>query len=377
MSRKRILIFSTAYLPFVGGAEIAVKEITDRLSNDFEFHLITARLKRNLKSVEKIGAITVHRIGIGIPLLDKFFLPYCGAWETLRLNKKEHFIAFWCIMVTFASGAAYISNWFQKKVPTVLTLQEGDSENWLRYRWLGLLDLSWRLAFRYADFLTAISTYLLNRSRRLGYKGKAELIPNGVDIKRFENKNYQPRNSINTLVTTSRLVEKNAIGDIIEALKFLPPSIRLKIVGTGKLESTLRAKVEKSDLKDRVEFMGAVPNTELPKYLHEADVFIRPSLSEGQGISFIEAMAAGLPVIATPVGGIPDFLKDTETGLFCEVNNPQSIAKQVKRLINDVDLRLRLAENAMQMVTERYDWNLIAEKMKRQVFDLPAGRQVR
>src|SRR3989344_4277039 len=108
MSPKRILIFSTAYFPFVGGAEVSVKEITNRLYEEFEFDLVTARIKKGLPSIEKIGAVTVYRIGIGIRLLDKFFLPYFGAWKTWKLHKKNNYICFWGIMASFSSGSPYI-----------------------------------------------------------------------------------------------------------------------------------------------------------------------------------------------------------------------------------------------------------------------------
>ena len=75
-------------------------------------------------------------------------------------------------------------------------------------------------------------------------------------------------------------------------------------------------------------------------------------------------MAVGVPVIATPVGGIPDFLIDGETGLFCEVNNPKSIAEKVKILMESSELREKIVKNARQMIKEKYNWEIIAEKMK-------------
>lgn len=361
---KKILIFSTAYLPMIGGAEIAVKELTDRMS-DIHFDLVTAKLRRNLPRIERIGNINVYRIGVGIPLLDKLLVPFLGALKTLRLQRINHYSMYWCIMISFASGAAYIANWFQKKVPVILTLQEGDSEHWLRYRWFGLINLSWKLSLTRTDILTVISTYLLDRARRLGYKGQVEVIPNGVDVNRFRQVGQSSAltNKV-VLITTSRLVEKNAVGDIIEALKFLPKNVSLKIIGIGPLESELKNLARGLP----VEFIGFVAQDDIPKYLHDADIFVRPSLSEGQGISFIEAMASGIPVIATPVGGITDFLRDQETGLFCEVNNPESIAKQVTRLLEDEDLRTRIVENGLRLVKEKYDWDLIAEDMKSRVF---------
>ena len=110
---------------------------------------------------------------------------------------------------------------------------------------------------------------------------------------------------------------------------------------------------------------------DLPGYLKICDIFIRPSLSEGLGNSFLEAMVAGIPVIATPVGGIPDFLFDPEknpdkesTGLFCEIRNPESIAKQVLRLIENSELRARIINNAKAMTIKKYDWDKIAQEFK-------------
>src|SRR3989344_6322029 len=370
MASKRILIFSTSYFPLVGGAEVAVKEITDRLP-EIEFDLITARQHKKLISVEKIGNVTVYRLGFGNVILDKLFVPYLGAIKALKLNKEKHYMLFWCVMASFASGAAYIANWFQKKVPIILTLQEGDSERYLKFKWFGLVDLSWRMALRRTAHLTGLSNYLLERGRRLGYRGPMTLVPNGVDVGKFSASNSQfSKNSNETiLITTSRLVEKNSVGDVIEALKFLPENMKLRIIGTGVLEKNLKAKTKNLKLDNRIEFLGPIDNQKLPPYLHNADIFVRPSLSEGQGISFIEAMAAEVPVVATPVGGIVDFLKDRETGLFCEVNNPKSIAEKVMEYINNPELTEKIIRNAKEMVVQQYDWDLIAKEMKAKVFD--------
>jgi glycosyltransferase involved in cell wall biosynthesis len=121
---------------------------------------------------------------------------------------------------------------------------------------------------------------------------------------------------------------------------------------------------EKLKIADKVKFLGYVPHKEMPAYLHISDIFIRPSLSEGFGNSFIEAMAAGIPVIATPVGGIPDFLTDGQTGLFCEVGNPKSIAQKVEKLMKDAESREYIVTNARKMVEEKYDWKRIAGEME-------------
>jgi glycosyltransferase involved in cell wall biosynthesis len=172
------------------------------------------------------------------------------------------------------------------------------------------------------------------------------------------------------LVTTSRLVEKNGIADVISALTLLPENVRFIVCGEGPLLNELQQQAKDLGVRERVVFLGNMSREALPAYLHASDIFIRPSLSEGLGSSFLEAMAAGLPVIATPVGGIPDFLFDVDeykekaTGVFCEVQNPESIAFAVKRLIQDVGIRERIAQNGKKLVIEKYDWDMVARSMK-------------
>jgi glycosyltransferase involved in cell wall biosynthesis len=383
---KRILIFSTAYYPFVGGAEVAVKEITDRLSGDFEFDVITAKMQQNLPSVEKIGTVTVYRVGMGSVLVDKLLMPFLGAIKVATLQKNRNYSGFWGIMATYASGAAYIYNIFRKltgkkKIPMILTLQEGDSEAHLNYRWGGLISLSWKLALRQTDFLTAISNFLLQRGVKNGYRGSMELIPNGVDISVFS-KEIEPelkeklKNRLGKkegdvfLVTSSRLVHKNAVDDVISALTNLPENVKFIVMGDGPDGPYLHKQVEKLKLSERVRFLGFVSQEEMAQYFSVCDVFVRPSRSEGMGNSFIEAMAAGLPVIATPVGGIPDFIDDRETGIFCEPNDPHSIADAVNLLVNHPELKNHIIEKAKGRVIERYSWEKVAKDMKERVLKI-------
>ncbi|PIT96589.1 hypothetical protein COT82_02405 [Candidatus Campbellbacteria bacterium CG10_big_fil_rev_8_21_14_0_10_35_52] len=198
-------------------------------------------------------------------------------------------------------------------------------------------------------------------------------------MKRFEKREIEAKNqklkkelgiekNEKVIITTSRLAEKNAIDAIIRALSFLPGNYKLLIAGSGELFYKLRKLTDDLRLTKRVLFLGNIEHNELPPYLHIADVFVRPSLSEGMGNSFIEAMASGTPVIATKVGGITDFLKDGDTGLFCGINDPRGISEKIEILMKDNELREKIIKNAKQMVSEKYDWNLIAMKMKNSVF---------
>jgi len=118
--RKRILIFSIAYFPHVGGAEIFVKEITRRLSH-YEYDLICARLDRHLPREEWIGNVHVYRVGVG-SVMDKFIFPITGFLMALRLHRNRRFDLIHGIMANYAGLAAIFFKWYSG-VPMLLTEQ--------------------------------------------------------------------------------------------------------------------------------------------------------------------------------------------------------------------------------------------------------------
>ena len=384
---KKILIFSTAYYPkFVGGAEVAVKEITDRLSsNEYEFHLITLCLDKNLPREEKIGNVFVYRIGftgemkesadsLKFPLhYNKYLFPFLAVWKGFQLSKRHSFSINWSIMANYSGFGALFFKLLRPKIPFLLTLQEGDPIDYIKRR-VNILYPLFKMIFKKADAIQAISKYLADFGKSMGFKGKPVVVPNGVDIKKFDVElNKEERGKIKkeldleekdiALITTSRLAIKNGVGDVIKALPELLENIKFIIFGEGYLEKELKELAKNLKVSDRVIFKGYVSHSKMPKYLKACDIFIRPSLSEGMGNSFIEAMAAKLPVIATPVGGIVDFLRDGETGYFCQPENPASVVKIVKRVINDSQKDI-IIKNAYNMVLGKYDWDVITSQMK-------------
>ncbi len=374
----KILIFSIAYHPFVGGAEIAVKEITDR-NPDFEYYLITNKFDSSWLDEEKIGNINVRRVGSGAKL-DKYLYPFRAFRYAFRLHKVVKFDFVWSIMAFYAGVTALFFKYFTK-TPYLLTLQSGDSDEFIRKRtwWWGFY---YKQVYRQAKITQAISQYLAKRSRKAGNRGEIILVPNGVDLDLFK-ENLSPeeklslKKSLNiadgdfVLISVSRLVLKNAIDDVIKALNFLlyksGLKIKLILIGSGPDEKVLTNLALHQGVEDNIIFLGHKDYAELPKYLQLADVFVRPSLSEGLGNAFLESMAVGTPVIGTEVGGIPDFLVNAETGLFCEVRNPSSIAQAVEKYHQDHELYQKIKTKGKNLVQAKYSWDLIADKMK-QVF---------
>ena len=373
---KRILIYSTAYVPFVGGAEVAMKEITNRLSSgDFCFEMITAKMDRTLPSVEQIGNIRVHRVGIGHPMFDKYLLALFGHRKGIALHKEKSFDIVWSLMASYNGFAA---EKFSSKtgVPLFLTLQEGDSIEYILHK-VRFVRKSFNRIFSRASGLQAISTYLMDWGKNMGFSGKVvEVVPNGVDVARFTKEYSQEEiarvrasfgfsDDAVIVVTASRLVKKNGVADVIRALPLLPKEVCFVVCGSGELEASLKSLAKELRVSERVNFLGNQSHEQLPKILQASDLFIRPSLTEGLGNSFLEAMAAGLPTIGTPVGGIPDFLEDGKTGFICQPENLQSIADAIRRVMAlSEEEKIQIHDAAMKMIVKNYNWTCVSDQMR-------------
>jgi glycosyltransferase involved in cell wall biosynthesis len=401
MSAKKILIFSLTYLPrHVGGAEVAIKEITDRIPrDDVEFHMVTLQFDSTLPAIERVGNVLVHRIGFTRrrppmsdlrkwPLhLNKYFYQALAAWKAHRLHKKHQYDGIWAIMAHSAGVPAVLFKMFHPDVGYVQTLQEGDPPVHVERMARPVWPLFVR-AFTMPTVIQTISTFLGVWARRMGATCPVEVIPNGVDVMRFTHR-YSTDEITDLqrrmgkveddvwLITTSRLVHKNAVDDTLHALALLPARVKFAVVGTGPDEASLKVLASELGISDRVYFAGEVQHSDIPKYLQACDIFIRPSRSEGMGNSFIEAMASGLPIIATEEGGITDFLVDASqpsekpaTGWAVRKNNPEDIARVAQDILVNPEKALEVIKHARELATTAYDWNLIARTMQEKVFSL-------
>jgi glycosyltransferase involved in cell wall biosynthesis len=361
---KRILIFSAAYFPYVGGAEIAIKEITDRI-DDLEFHMVTPLLRSDLLRQEKIGNVMVHRVGFRFGgKMNQFLYQGWGAMIGLRLNREYQFAALWAMMAHSSGVPAALFKLFSPGTPYILTLQEGDPFKYIERLMLPVWPLFVR-AFTSADVVQVISTYLGEWARRRGFAGPLEVVPNGVDIELFAGPAIPHEGTV--LITSSRLVYKNAIDDILRAVSLLP-EVRLVVAGTGPDEAELKTLARRLGIAQRTSWIGHIDHARLPQHLHAADIFVRPSRSEGMGNSFVEAFAAGLPVIATQVGGLADFITP-EVAWPVQPDSPEDIAHAVHDILSRPEHTAHVVEAAAHLVYEKYTWDSIAKMMRERIFD--------
>lgn len=378
--KKKVLIFSLVYLPeFVGGAELAVHETAKRISkSEIEFSLIALR---DNKSVDgQYGNVSVFHTGLKIDRdsfffkLEKFLFPFLATIKAIKLNRKNKFDTIWALMANYAGFAALLTKIIFPKKKFVLTLQEGDPLDYI-LRKVRFVFPFFKMIFKKADRIHSISNFLADFAKDMGAKAKPVVIPNGVDLERFKRPENFDRESLRSelgyensdfvLVTASRLVKKNAVDIVILALKDLPENVKFLIVGEGEDKDSLIKLARDAGVLPRIKFLGYATHEYLPRYLWSSDAFIRPSRSEGLGSAFLEAMASGLPVIATCAGGIPDFVEDNETGILVEIDNPEDTALKIKNILDNPAVLKKISENGEKLAFMKYDWQGISEEIKK------------
>ncbi|MGB8217139.1 MAG: glycosyltransferase family 4 protein [Candidatus Methanoperedens sp.] len=162
-----------------------------------------------------------------------------------------------------------------------------------------------------------------------------------------------------------RLAEGKGIENFIQAIPLIlekRDDLEFLIGGDGSLFNKIKDKLEMANLTEKVKLTGWIPHDELSKYLNELKLFILPSYMEGLPCTLQEAMACGAIVLATPVGGIPDVIKDGKTGFILENNSPECIAKNVIMALEHPNLD-EIVKNAQKLIEEEYAYEPLVKKL--------------
>ncbi|MBI3736332.1 glycosyltransferase family 4 protein, partial [Candidatus Sumerlaeota bacterium] len=151
----------------------------------------------------------------------------------------------------------------------------------------------------------------------------------------------------------------DALPRIIEAA----PDFVLLVVGAGSLEDELKAQVARLGAAEHVIFTGF--RTDIPKFLAAFDLFVMPSISEGLGTAIIEAAMAGLPIVATQVGGIPDIIESGESGLLVPPADPAALAEAMVRMYREREFAARCGRAALDHARGNFSEQTLVEKTER------------
>ncbi|MDQ3895167.1 MAG: glycosyltransferase [Actinomycetota bacterium] len=199
---------------------------------------------------------------------------------------------------------------------------------------------------------------------------RVRVVPCGVDLELFTPEGpREPRTpGLHRLVVVTRLVERKGVGNVITALAHIPDS-ELIIVGGGDAAELgddpdarrLRRLAVEAGVADRVQFRGRVKHEDVPPLLRSADVFVTAPWYEPFGITPLEAMACGVPVVATAVGGLIDTVVHGVTGLHVPPRRPDRIADAIVTLLGDRALSARIGAAGLERARSRYGWERVAD----------------
>jgi glycosyltransferase involved in cell wall biosynthesis len=230
-----------------------------------------------------------------------------------------------------------------------------------------------QLAYRAARVVVANSRAAADQLRREGLpERRIAIIPNGLDPSLYNARSN--RRAIRRLIMVANLRPEKGHDTLLAAVPAIArfqPDLEVVLVGDGPLRSALAEDILRRGLRDRVTLLGE--RQDVPSLLDASDLFVLPSTSEAFPNAVLEAMASGLPVVATRVGGIPELIESGRIGVLVDPNDPASLAQQVIDLIRSPERAFAMGAAARTHVHERYSFDRMVERFAH-LYDSAIGR---
>ena len=221
-----------------------------------------------------------------------------------------------------------------------------------------------RFVLRYSDKVLAVTPTARHKLCRIMNRVDTQVIPLGVELSRSHLDSQECRKELNiaenknVLLYAGRLAPEKGVEYLIRAMPKIIKHLEnteLIICGDGPERARLVPLAQELQLASKIQFVGQVPHHEVFKYMKAANLLVLPSLEEDLGTVNLEAMASGLPIVASRVGGIPDIVEDGINGFLVSPRSPAEIANKVVTLLKDEELCARISKNNLVKVKD-YDW---------------------
>jgi len=344
-----------------------------------EIYLITGDAGYTyFKDDKRIKKIYTHNLGLSTPPHKRFIyilinLPRI-AYDFLTIKNIDIWL-FYHGGILLAMPM-FIARFLRKKVVYIPTYSAADTLKETFPSFYKLLDLPLRvlldITYLLPHTLILYSPNLIKEWNLEKYENKICIAhEHFLDFDKFKiKKKLEERDNLVGYI--GRLSEEkgtlNFVRAIPEVLKG-KNKIRFLVGGDGPLQDKVREYLKEKNLRDKVKLTGWILHDELPDHLNELKLLVLPSYTEGLPNIMLEAMACGTPVLTTPVGAIPDVIKDRETGFIMENNSPEHIARNVIRALNHPNLE-QIAQNARALVEREFTYEKAMERYRKILDDL-------
>jgi phosphatidylinositol alpha-1,6-mannosyltransferase len=372
-----VLFFTTDYKPLPGG----IAEHTHRLAEYFDCSdhgvaVLTTRMDGD-ESFDADQPFPIHRVPGGTVVSAALFAVVLP-WLLYRHDIDWIYCSMW-----FPVGVIAVPVGRLLSVDVAIAVHAHEvvySDESLRKRFASRLRAVQASVMRLATTVIAVSSYTKDRIVDIGVpESQVTVIYNGVDPAEFD---VDDRHDVveevdgsRILLTVARLDPRKGQDTVIEALPAVledVPDLTYLVAGGGDQRrlDNLRALAEDRGVQDRIRFLGHVPDEELPALYNAADVFTMPNRREGTsvegfGIVFLEANAAGVPVVGGDHGGATDAVADGESGILVDPDDVDEVADAIVRLLSDEELRSSLGDRGRERVADGFTWTDVGQRLER------------
>jgi glycosyltransferase involved in cell wall biosynthesis len=316
---RRILLLNYEFPPLGGGAGRGTYNLARELAKKgYDVDVLTSKAKGQ-SSVEKTEGFVVHRVlswrkglhDCGFRGAITFVLFAIPAF--LRLQRHKNYT----VLHYYFGLPTGVLQWLpgrHRKIPYIVSLRGSDVPNYdtfntqLQFFHRLLLPVT-RSIWNNAAKIVALSETLRATALETAPDADIDVIANGIEADEFYNADVRPGTSPTVqLICVARLIERKGIQHLLRALQVMQHDVHLTIVGEGNYLPNLVDYAREYQVNDKVTFYGYCPREQLVDLYSASDIFVLPTMAESFGLVFVEAMACGLPVIGTTVGGVPDIV---------------------------------------------------------------------
>ncbi len=365
----RILIINSEFPPIGGGAGKASANLSRELAAMGQDVTVLTSSYADLPANETIGGVRVLRIKAlrrrydRSSALEQIIFMVMSCLATLgfvRRRRPDIIVAFFGVP---SGPAAWLANIIYG-LPYVISMRGGDVPGFRPYDFATyhkLVAPLLRLVWHRAAVLVANSTGLQDLAQKFDARVPMEVIPNGVNIAHYVEveRQWQPTR----MLLVGRLVYQKGIDLLLDALAELKSlDWTLSLVGDGPQAENLRSQAEELDILERIRFESWLSGDALLAQYQAANLFVLPSRHEGMPNAVLEAMACGLPVVASRIAGNEELVVTGETGLLVPSEEVPALKDALAELISDAPRRQEMGMAARRYIEEHYAWSQIAGK---------------
>jgi glycosyltransferase involved in cell wall biosynthesis len=353
-----------------GGVEKAVYEVSKRLvKGGVDVVILTLNTDR-ARDFEVLDGIRIHRCAMvsltGVIGAQLSFSP-STPFKMLELCQKENpDIVHANNRFFFTTVCAAALKKLMRK-PLIVTLHLGP----MNFKGRGVLGLAIRIyegvisrsIVRLADEVMAVSGAVRDHALKLGARPDDVVeVPNGVDAQEFKPGVVSGSNGAKKVICVGRLIQNKGVQFLVGAAPLVlsrHPNTKFIVVGDGPMKEDLIQLAGRLGVGSAFNFLGTVPS--VADLLRSCDLLVRPSLTEGMPLTVLEAMASGLPVVASNVAGTPEIVHDDETGILVKPGDVDQLAAAVNRILSDEHYARGMGHTARCLINDHYSWDRTVE----------------